>query len=235
MSQWLSLETPTGRIDAWRADPPASAKQAPAKGAPVKGALVVVQEIFGVNSHIRAVCERFAAHGFIALAPALFDHFEHRVELDYTPEGIEHGRGLVARLGFDCAVEDVNTAATLLDAEAGVGVVGYCWGGTVALLANTRLGRPAVSYYGGRSVPFLHEQLDAPMLFHFGERDPIIPPEDVALHRRAYPDAEFFVYPAGHGFNCDQRGDFDGPSSDLALERTLAFFERTLHRPPDTV
>jgi carboxymethylenebutenolidase len=218
MSEWVSLETPTGRINAWRADPPI----------PAKGALVVLQEIFGVNSHIRGVVDRFAAHGFIAIAPALFDHFGHDIELDYDDRGVVRGRDLVSQLGFERALEDVQTAAKRLETRGNVGVVGYCWGGSLAFLANTRLSYPAVSYYGGRTVPFLQERLDAPMLFHFGERDPIIPPEHVQQHRDMQPGADIHVYPAGHGFNCDQRADYDAASAALALERTLAFFERHL-------
>ena len=107
-------------------------------------------------------------------------------------------------------------------------MVGFCWGGSVAYLANTRLGLPAVSYYGARTVPFLDEQLDAPMMFHFGEHDPSIPQTDVELHRQRHPEAEIHVYPAGHGFNCDQRDDFHRPSAELALERTLGLFRRAL-------
>jgi carboxymethylenebutenolidase len=224
MAQWLTLDTADGPIRAWRADP----------AVPARGAIVVVQEIFGVNAHIRAVCARFAAHGFIAMAPALFDHAAHDAQLDYTPEGTERGRALAAAVGFERALADVQAGARLLDAEAHVGVVGYCWGGTVALLANTRLGLPAVSYYGARSQPYLHEALAAPMLFHFGERDGLIPPEVVQAHRAAWPEAELHCYPAGHGFNCEQRADFDAASAALALERTLAFFARHLHRPPDS-
>ncbi len=219
MSEWISLETPSGRIRAWRAQP----------HIPPRGAVVVVQEIFGVNSHIRAVCATFAEHGYVALAPALFDHFEHDVQLDYDAEGVRRGKELVDRLGFDRALEDIRAAAAQLQEAGKVGVVGYCWGGTAAYLANTRLSMPAVSYYGARTVPFLDEQLDAPMLFHFGEHDPSIPPEDVALHRQRHPEAELHVYPAGHGFNCDQRADFDRASATLALERTLGFLQRALH------
>lgn len=218
MSQWMSLETPTGRIQAWRADPPI----------PPKGALVVVQEIFGVNHHIRQVCDTFAAHGYVAIAPAFFDHFEHGVELDYDAEGVKRGKDLVDRLGFDRALEDIRSAAAVVQDAGKVGVVGYCWGGSVAFLANTRLSMPAVSYYGARTAPFLDEQLDAPMMFHFGDHDASIPTEVIDLHRSKQSTAEIHVYPAGHGFNCDQRADYDEPSATLALERTLAFFRRTL-------
>lgn len=218
MSQWMSLETPTGRIQAWRADPPI----------PPKGALVVVQEIFGVNHHIRQVCDTFAAHGYVAIAPAFFDHFEHGVELDYDAEGVKRGKELVERLGFERALEDIHEAAGVVQDAGKVGVVGYCWGGSVAFLANTRLSMPAVSYYGARTAPFLSEKLDAPMMFHFGDHDASIPTEVIDLHRSLQPEAELHVYPAGHGFNCDQRADYDEPSATLALERTLAFFRRTL-------
>lgn len=218
MGHWISLEAPAAGVRAWRADPPI----------PPKGVIVVVQEIFGVNHHIRGVVDRFASHGYVAVAPAVFDHVEVGIELGYTPEGIERGRELVAQVGFERVLQDVHEAARELQHIGKVGVVGYCWGGTVAFLANTRLGYPAVSYYGGRTVPFLHEQLDAPMMFHFGERDPIIPPEQLALHRELQPEAEIHVYPAGHGFNCEEREDYDEASATLALERTLAFFRRTL-------
>ena len=219
MSQWLSLDTPTGRIRAWRADP----------HTPPRGALVVAQEIFGVNEHIRSVCQTFADHGFVAMAPAFFDHFEHDVQLRYDAEGVARGLELVERLGFDRALQDVHATAAQLTEYGNVGVVGYCWGGTLAFLANSRLSMPAVSYYGARTVPFLGEQLDAPMLFHCGERDTSIGARDIELHRELQAHAEVHVYPAGHGFNCDQRPDFEHNSAALALERTLAFFRRTLH------
>ena len=219
MSEWTSLETPTGRIRAWRADP----------HTPPRGALVVVQEIFGVNAHIRDVCKTFADHGYVTMAPAFFDHFEHDVQLRYDPEGVDHGRELVERLGFDRAVEDVHATAAQLGEYGKAGVVGYCWGGTVAFLANTRLSMPAVSYYGARTVPFLAEQAKAPMLFHFGEHDASISAKDIEAHREHQEHAEIHVYPAGHGFNCDQRPDFERHSATLALERTLAFLRRALH------
>ena len=218
MGHWISLETRTECINAWRADP----------AIPAHGALVVVQEIFGVNSHIRAVVEKFAAHGYIAIAPCLFDHIERDVELDYDAEGVAKGKQLVAELGMDSAVSDVHAAMQQVAAEAHVGVVGYCWGGTVAYLACTRMGLPAVSYYGGRTVPFLHERPQAPLLMHFGETDPIIPADAVQKHRDALPTAEIHVWPAGHGFNCDQRGDYNAGVAERALSRTLSFFEQHL-------
>ena len=219
MGEWIDLDTPHGTIRAWRANP----------GLTSGRAVVVVQEIFGVNAHIRSVVDRFAAAGFVAIAPAVFDPVERGVELDYNDAGVARGRELTAALGFDRAVELVASAAKLLQSEGLIpGAVGFCWGGSVAFLANTRLGLPAVSYYGGRTVPFLDESTHAPMLFHFGEHDPIIPPEAVAAHRAKQPSATIHVYPAGHGFNCDARKDFDAESSALAWQRTIAFFDETL-------
>jgi carboxymethylenebutenolidase len=220
MGHWISLQTPTGQISAWRADPPI----------PGRGALVVVQEIFGVNSHIRSVVDRFAAHGYTTIAPSLFDHVEHQVELGYDQAGVAKGRALVEQLGFDRAVDDVHAAQVSLQAEGKVGVVGYCWGGTVAFLSWARLLLPAVSYYGARTPPFLgHERSSAPLMLHFGEDDPMLPPEAVAAHRAALPDATIHVWPgAGHGFNCEQRADYNPAAAALALERTLAFFETAL-------
>ena len=218
MGHWIRIETRTGPIRGWRVEPPGAAR----------GRLVVVQEIFGVNAHIRGVAERFAAEGFDVLAPALFDHFnDGPIELDYDAAGVAHGRERVAALGFEAALDYVAAARDALGG-GNVGVVGFCWGGTVAFLANTRLGLPAASYYGGRTQPFNGEALRAPMLFHYGEHDPIIPPEHREAQIAAHPAAEAHVYPAGHGFNCDARADFEPESAALALRRTVEFFTRTL-------
>ena len=221
MSRLVSLATRRGRINAWRADPHVTPR----------GAVVIIQEIFGVNSHIRHIVEQYAAHGHAAIAPCLFESLEHGVELDYDEAGVEKGRELVERLGFDRALEGVEAAAEelRLECEHGkVAAVGFCWGGTVAFLANTRLGLPSVSYYGGRTVPFLHERPQAPMLFHFGENDPLIPPEDVQKHRDELAGAQIELWPAGHGFNCDQRADFDAESARSALQHTMSFLEHHL-------
>lgn len=219
MSQWIPLSTPEGPVRAWLARP----------DAPPQSAVVVVQEIFGVNAHIRAVADRFAAAGFTAMAPSLFDPVQPEVELHYDAEGVARGRDYAASLGFERALHIVSAASRWLH-ESGhrVAAVGFCWGGTVAMLANTRLHMPSVTYYGGRSVPFLGEPARAPMLFHFGAHDPLIPPEDVDKHRLHHPEAAIHVYPAGHGFNCDQRADYDADSATLAWERTLAFLREHL-------
>jgi carboxymethylenebutenolidase len=220
MGRDIAFDTPLGSIGGWRSDP---------VGAP-HGGLVVVQEIFGVNAHMRSVCDRYAAAGFVALAPAYFDPVERGVELGYDEDGFARGRALVTRLGLDQANAITGAAVELLGREGlKVGVVGFCWGGTVALLANLRLGCPAVSYYGARNVPFLDEPLRAPMQFHFGERDGSISADDIATHREKMPTAEVHVYPAGHAFDRDvDPKAFDAASARLARTRTLAFFEDAL-------
>ncbi|HVR82572.1 MAG TPA: dienelactone hydrolase family protein [Luteimonas sp.] len=220
MGRDLAFDTPLGSIGGWRADP----VEAP------RGALVVVQEIFGVNAHMRSVADRYAAEGYVALAPAFFDPVERGVELGYGEPGFAKGRELVTALGLDRAVAIVAAAAQLLQGERlKVGVVGFCWGGSIALLANTRLGLPAVSYYGARNASFLDEPLRAPMQFHFGEHDGSIPAQDIALHREKLPDAEVHVYPAGHAFNRDVDPKvYDADSARLAHRRTLQFFADAL-------
>ncbi len=194
-----------------------------------RGAVVIVQEIFGLTSHIRQVADRFANHGYVAVAPALFDLVHPGVELAYDEAGVARGREIVEELGFNGALDGVRAAYDHLEADHKVAIVGYCWGGTVAFLANTRFGAPAVSYYGGRTVPFLRERPKAPLMMHFGDADPIIPPEDLQKTRDAQPTAEILVWPAGHGFNCDQRADYNAEVAQQAMTRTLNFLQKILH------
>lgn len=222
MGQWITLDTAHGPVAAWEAMPP---------GAPRAG-LVVIQEIFGVNAHIRDVADRYAAQGYAVLAPAFFDPVEKNVELAYDQADFARGRELVGKLGLDAAVDIVQVAAQRLQADAGVarvGSVGYCWGGTVALLAAQRLGLPSASYYGARNVPFLDLPFKAPVIFHFGEFDTSIPPEMVQQHRDKLPQMAAHTYPAGHAFNRDvDPKAYDAASAALALQRTLEFFAREL-------
>jgi len=192
--------------------------------------LVVIQEVFGVTPHILAVADDYATRGFTALAPQLFDRIEPGVELECDDAGMSRGRELVAQLGFDAPLRDVRAAADwlLVSGCRAVGVVGYCWGGVIAFLAATRLGVPAVSYYGRLVPQFLHERPQAPLLFHFGERDELIPAEAVAAVARRLPDVPLHRYPAGHAFNRLGDPHGDPACAALAKERTLAFFEQHL-------
>jgi carboxymethylenebutenolidase len=194
-------------------------------------ALVVVQEIFGVNHHMRNVCDRFAASGYAVVAPALFDRTERGVALGYTADDVARGRELRARVPEEGPVLDIEAAAAALPAGAKLGIVGYCWGGTVAWWGATRSRRFAASscWYGGGIAGTRTEAPHCPVQMHFGEKDASIPMSDVEAIRAAQPGAEIFVYAgAQHGFGCDERGSFSKPDADLAQERTLAFFGKHL-------
>jgi carboxymethylenebutenolidase len=200
------------------------------KGNP-RGGLVVIQEIFGVNSHIKRVTDGFAADGYVALAPAIFDRVERDFAIGYKPEDIERGRGVRGKLPIEDAVKDVRAAVKALAAERlKVGVVGYCFGGTLAWLAATRIDGVAcaVGYYGGGIADTAAEKPRCPVLLHWGETDQSIPPEHHARVRTAHPDLPMHVYPAGHGFNCDERASYHEPSAKLARQRTLEFFAKHL-------
>jgi carboxymethylenebutenolidase len=195
----------------------------------LRGGLVVCQEIFGINHHIRAVADGYAGDGYLAVAPALFDRVRPGIELDYTAEGVASGRELRAVLAWDRAVADVAAAADAVREAGKVAVVGYCWGGSLAWLAACRLEvAAAVGYYGGQIHEHRKEKPACPVLLHFGERDPHIPAVQVADICELHPEVEVHVYPAGHGFNCDARADFDKQSAALARERTLAFLAEHL-------
>lgn len=216
MGEWIHLDTAAGPVRAWLARPEK----------PPRGAVIVLQEIFGVNAHIRAVADGLAKDGLVAMAPALFDPVQPDVELGYDDAGFARGRELVSALGEERVLQVVSAAARWLrEADHRPGVVGYCWGGSMAFLANTRLGLPAVSYYGARTMPFIAETARAPLMFHFGGRDRSTPPEDIARHRELQPQAQVFVYDAAdHAFNRDvDARHFHAASAALARERTLAF------------
>lgn len=220
MPHWHSLYTPCGIVQAWRAEP---------EGTP-RGAVVVAHEIFGLLPHYQRLCERLAEAGFIALAPAYFDLIEPGLTLATDQAGADRGREVVNQLGLDCGVDVTEAAARLLQAEGHrVGVLGFSWGGTVALLANTRLALPAVSYYATRNPPFLDEPSQAPLMFHFGALDVPIPPAVIDLHRQKQPRAHVFVYEgADHGFNRDPDPPFQPDAAALAWRRTLGFFTEHL-------
>ncbi|MBN8889107.1 MAG: carboxymethylenebutenolidase [Rhodospirillales bacterium 70-18] len=220
MGTTITLTAADGHsFSAYRAGPDTAAK-----------ALVVVQEIFGVNHHIRNVCDRFAAQGYAVIAPALFDRTSRNAELGYTAEDVAKGRDLRAGVPDAGAMADIEAAANALAGKS-VGIVGYCWGGTLAWWGATRTGKfkAASGWYGGGIAATRTETPHCPVQLHFGEKDTGIPLADVELIRAAQPAVEIFVYPgAQHGFGCDERGSFSAPDAALAQERTLAFFAKHL-------
>ena len=209
------------KLGAYRADP---------AGAP-KGGIVVIQEIFGVNQHIRAVCDSFAKEGYVAVAPALFDRTQKDFQCGYTPPEIEQARTFVAKPDWDAMMRDTDAAIKELKAVGPIGIVGFCMGGTIAFLAATRLAglSAAVGYYGGRIVAFADEKPKCPVQLHFGEKDASIPMTDVEIIKQKRSDCEIFVYPeGGHGFHCDERGSFHKESRDVAWGRTTAFLQKNM-------
>ncbi len=204
-----------------------SAYRADAPHAP-RGGVVVVQEIFGVNSHIKSVCDGYAADGYLVIAPALFDRCERGVDLGYTPADIARGREIKAKTATDPALLDVTAARDVLAGSGKVGIVGYCWGGYIAWLCAARVGglACAISYYGGGITDAAAEHPKCPVLAHFGERDSVIPIAAVKRFAAAHPEVEIHIYPADHGFNCDQRASYDPVSASLARERSLRFFRQ---------
>lgn len=216
MGEMIKLTAADGfGLGAYRATP---------EGTP-RGGLVVLQEIFGVNAHIRSMADRYAALGYLAIAPALFDRVQPNVELGYEPDGIQQGIALNKQTQHEDTLKDVAAAIAAASAAGRVGVVGYCWGGTLAYAAACELSglSAAVGYYGGGIAGMLDRKPKVPVMLHFGQQDGHIPMSDVEKIRAALPGVPVYDYPAGHGFNCDARASYDKASADLALQRTLPF------------
>ena len=193
-----------------------------------RGALVVVPEIFGVNSHIRAVADGYAADGYLAIAPALFDRVERGVDIGYTPADVQRGFALKTACTDPHALADIAAALAHVgnSTHAGkVGIVGYCWGGLLSWLAACRLDglAAAITYYGGGMPAQAALAAHCPVLAHFGELDTHIPLDGVNAFRAAQPGVDVQLYAAQHGFNCDQRASYDAASAASARARTLAF------------
>lgn len=187
-----------------------------------RGGMVILQEIFGVTRHIRDLTDQYAGHGYLSVAPAMFDRVEPGIELPYTEfqKGVEH----TAALKLDQTLLDLKASIESASEAGRTGVVGYCWGGTMAYLSACEFSiAAAVSYYGGRITQYLDRKPRCPVMYHFGERDKGIPLATVAQVRAGHREGVFHIYPAGHGFNCTERADYDPDSARLALERTLRF------------
>jgi carboxymethylenebutenolidase len=218
MGAWETLMARDGHeFHAWLAAPP---------GKP-RGAIVVVQEIFGLNAHIRAVADQYAAAGFVAIAPSLYDRIGSRVETGYSPEDVVRARGYMLQVKREDAFKDLGACINVVRHAGRVGMVGYCWGGTLTWVgARTLPLHAAVGYYVSRIGENLDGTPKCPMIFHFGERDANIPMADVDKARALFPSGEFHIYPAEHGFNCEARSNYHAPSAQLAWQRTQDFLAR---------
>jgi carboxymethylenebutenolidase len=222
LGQKLKLTTSDNHtLGAYRADP---------TGKP-KGGLVVIQEIFGVNHHIRAMCDRFAAIGYTAVAPQVFDRFVRDFESGYSPNEIAHARSYLGNLNFGLMMKDIDAAVGNLKGVGPIGIVGYCMGGTAAFLAACRVNglSAAVAYYGGMIGKFADEKPKCPLQMHFGEKDEGIPMSTVVDIKKKLPQAETYTYPdAPHGFACDERASFRKEACDLAWRRTTEFLSKNM-------
>jgi len=211
-------------LGAYRADP---------SGTP-KGGIVVIQEIFGVNHHIRAVCDRLAAEGYAAIAPAIFDRQQPDFESGYSPDEIANARKFVANPDWAAMMRDVQAAIDEAKKSGPAAIVGFCLGGTIAFLAAAKLNglSAAIGYYGGQIAKNADDKPKVPTQLHFGEKDAGIPMSDVDIvKQKRGGDCEIYVYPnAQHGFNCEERGSYDAASAKLARERSLEFLQKHLKK-----
>lgn len=226
MGQFIDLTAKDGfTFQAYVAEP---------KGTP-KGAVVVLQEIFGVNSHIRSVADGYAAEGYLAVAPSMFQRVKPGVELGYSDEDMGAGSALKSAaeaLPEPGVLQDVQAAVEYAARAGKVGIVGYCWGGLLTWRAAAKVSglSAAAPYYGGGMTTPEESALQpqVPVLAHFGDNDHWIPLDTVDAFKKAHPDVEVHVYASGHGFNCEQRGSYNAEAAKLAKERTLAFFAKHL-------
>ncbi|HVJ10627.1 MAG TPA: dienelactone hydrolase family protein [Burkholderiales bacterium] len=223
MGKMIELTASDGhKLAAYRATPEEMRAGKP------RGAIVVIQEIFGVNSHIKSVADGYAADGYVAIAPAMFDRVQKGFDVGYTPSDIEKGREMRAKITIDMAMKDAQAAVNEAKKAGKVGIVGYCWGGLVAWMASAKVSglSAAVPYYGGGILDNADIEPKVPVMGHFGEKDGMIPVEGVKKLAAKHSKHQIFIYAADHGFNCDQRGSYNAPSAKQARERTLEFFRK---------
>ena len=188
--------------------------------------VIVLQEIFGITDHIQAICQQYATHGYLAVAPALFDRIQKNIVLDYS--SIKEGRDYKMQLQDEQVLLDIAAAAATAENDLKVAVIGFCFGGALSYLASTRLNlNCAISYYGGGiAEKYINQKPLCPIMYHFGALDPIIPSTDVAAIQSNHPGGVFHIYEdAGHGFNCSDRRDYHSESAELAFARSLEFLK----------
>jgi len=209
------------KLGAYRAEPQGKAK----------GGIVVIQEIFGVNHHIRAVTDRFAALGYAAVAPQVFDRIQPNFECGYTPDEIAHARTFIPKIDWGKMLLDTQASIDNVKPAGKVGIVGYCMGGTVAFLSSGKLDglSASVGYYGGQIAKNVDLKPKVPTQLHFGDQDQSIPMSDVDLIKQKRSDCDIYVYQgAGHGFSCDERGSYNEAAHKQAWDRTTAWFGKYL-------
>jgi carboxymethylenebutenolidase len=220
MGKMIELTAADGhKLAAYKAEP---------AGKP-RGAIVVIQEVFGVNSHIKSVADGYAADGYLAIAPALYDRVQRGYETGYSQDEIQAGLKIMQGLDWNNTLKDVSAAIEAAKPAGKVGIVGYCWGGTVAWVAAARAAGLAASapYYGGGMPGFKDEKPKIPVMCNFGENDQSPTPEQAKEILAKHPEVQGHFYAgAGHGFNCDQRGSYNAEASKLARQRTLEFFRK---------
>ena len=219
MGKMLELTAADGhKFSAYRCEP---------TGKP-RGALIVIMEIFGVNSHIKQVAEQYANDGYVTIAPAMFDRVHRGLDVGYSQADIEFARPLMQKMKLDDAVKDVTAARDEVQAAGKIGIVGYCWGGTCSFKSACSVNglAAAVAYYGGGIPGLINEKPKCPVMFHWGETDASIPLDKAKEVAAKHADQIHHFYPAGHGFNCDQRGSYHAESAKLARGRTLEFFRK---------
>lgn len=195
-----------------------------------RGALVLLQEIFGVNTHVRALADAYAAEGYTVIAPALFDRVRRGIELGYTPQQMQEGSGYRSQLDPEATLKDIAAAQAVVKNSGRSGVLGYCWGGSLAYLAAGKLPFACAVVYYGKVSAYLEQKPRCPIMFHYGARDASIPAADVERVRAALvPPALLYVYEdAGHGFNRDVSDSYSPAAAALARSRTLEFLARHL-------
>jgi len=222
VGQDITLTASDGfKLGGYRADP---------AGSP-KGAIVVIQEIFGVNHHIRSVCDRLVQEGYVAIAPSIFDRTEPDFQTGYSPDEVANARKFIANPDWPAMLRDSQAAIEAVKSVGPVGIIGFCLGGSIAYAAATKLSglSAAIGYYGGAVVRFADDKPKVPTQLHFGEKDAGIPLTDVETIKAKRPEVEVFIYPgAQHGFNCEERGSYDKASAELARQRSGEFFRKHL-------
>ena len=220
MGETIKLTAGDGHeMDAYRADPAGASK----------GGIVVIQEIFGVNVHVRDVCDRLAGAGYTALAPALFDRVRPGIELGYTEADLGEGFGYMQEVGNETPLADIQAAADALKPGGKVGAIGFCWGGQLAWLTSKSVDVDcSVGYYGVAVHQTLEPAPNCPVMLHFADNDAFVPKEAADEVRAVYPEMAIYSYQANHGFNCDRRDDYDEASAKQAMTRTLEFFAENI-------